>query len=76
MRPKHIRHRKNSLCPAMSRILKHELAACGQKVPIIFITAHESMRRLVLEQGAVACLSKPFSDEALLQALNTVFGAH
>jgi FixJ family two-component response regulator len=56
--------------------LQHELAACGQKVPIIFITAHESMRRLVLEQGAVACLSKPFSDEALLQALNTVFGAH
>jgi FixJ family two-component response regulator len=56
--------------------LQRELAVRGQTLPIIFITAHESMRQLVLEKGAVECLSKPFSDEALLKALNTVFGGN
>ena len=55
--------------------LQRELSVRGHKIPIIFITAHESMRPRVLEQGAVECLFKPFSDEALLKALNKVFGA-
>jgi FixJ family two-component response regulator len=52
--------------------LQRELAHRGQHIPIVFITAHgeEAVRQLVLKQGAVACLLKPFSDTALLDALN------
>jgi DNA-binding response OmpR family regulator len=44
-----------------------------QQIPIVFITArkNETVRQRVLEQGAVECLFKPFSDTALLEALNT-----
>ena len=43
-----------------------------QEIPIVFITAHgdESRPSTSLEQGAVECLFKPFSDTALLEALN------
>jgi FixJ family two-component response regulator len=43
------------------------------EIPIVFITAHrdEGIRPRLLERGAVACLFKPFSDTALLEALNT-----
>ena len=43
-----------------------------QEIPIVFITAHgdETVRPRLLEQGAVECLFKPFSDTALLEALN------
>jgi FixJ family two-component response regulator len=49
-----------------------ELTRRGINIPVIFITAHrdEAMRRHILEQGAVECLLKPFSDTALLDALN------
>ena len=52
--------------------LQLELARRGQTIPIIFITAHadKSVRPRLLEQGAVECLFKPFSDTALLEALN------
>jgi FixJ family two-component response regulator len=52
--------------------LQAELKRLNSKVPIIFITAQmdESVRQPLLEQGAVACLSKPFSDTVLLEALN------
>jgi FixJ family two-component response regulator len=52
--------------------LQRELTLRGQKIPIVFITAHadESVRPRLLEQGAVECLFKPFSDTALLDALN------
>jgi len=50
--------------------LYKELIARGRKIPIIFITAHESaMRPRLLQEGAVECLAKPFSDTALLEAL-------
>jgi FixJ family two-component response regulator len=41
------------------------------ELPVIFITAdrEEGLRLQMLEQGAVACLFKPFSDTALLDAL-------
>jgi len=44
----------------------------GREIPIIFITAStdQTVRPLLLEQGAVECLFKPFSDTALLEALN------
>jgi len=55
--------------------LQRQLKIHNQKVPIIFITAQrdEAMRMRLLEQGAVECLFKPFSDTALLEALNTAF---
>jgi FixJ family two-component response regulator len=53
--------------------LQKELTRRGVDIPIIFITAHpdESLRSRLVEQGAIACLIKPFSDGALLQALNS-----
>lgn len=52
--------------------LQKELMLRRQEIPIVFITAHrdETVRPRVLEQGAVECLFKPFSDTALLAAVN------
>jgi FixJ family two-component response regulator len=52
--------------------LQRELARRRQAIPIVFITAHgdENLRPRVLEAGAVECLLKPFSDTALLDAVN------
>jgi len=52
--------------------LQRELMLRRQEIPTVFITAHkdETVRRRVLEQGAVECLFKPFSDTALLEALH------
>jgi FixJ family two-component response regulator len=52
--------------------LQRELQRRQKNIPIIFITAqrNETVRPRMLEQGAVECLFKPFSDSALLQALN------
>ena len=51
--------------------LQRELSRRRQEVPIVFITAqgNETVRPGLLEQGAVECLFKPFSDTALLEAL-------
>ena len=56
--------------------LQEALKDRGQEVPIIFITAHgdEAIRPRLLEAGAIACLFKPFSRKALLDALNAAFG--
>lgn len=55
--------------------LQQELKRRGRNIPIVFITAQtsESIRAQVLAQGAVECLIKPFSDGALLDALNLAF---
>ena len=55
--------------------LQRELALRRQEIPIVFITAHrdETVRPRLLEQGAVECLFKPFSDTALRDALNAAF---
>jgi FixJ family two-component response regulator len=55
--------------------LQQELTVRGQDIPIVYITAQtdEIVRSSSLEQGAVACLFKPFSDTALLEALNAAF---
>ena len=57
--------------------LQRELARQGQRIPIVFITARkdEVVRARVLAEGAVDCLFKPFSDTALLDALNTALRA-
>jgi FixJ family two-component response regulator len=56
--------------------LQEELKRRRLGIPIIFITAHvdEGVRKHVLEQGATECLFKPFSDTALLDALNEAVG--
>ncbi len=52
--------------------LQHELKLRRREIPIVFITARsdETIRPGMLEQGAVECLFKPFSDTALLDAVN------
>lgn len=52
--------------------LQKELTRRRQKIPIVFITTHggENVRPSLLEDGAVECLFKPFSDTALLAAVN------
>ena len=53
--------------------LQSELKVRGHDIPIVFITANrdDSLRRGVLEQGAVEFLHKPFSDTALFNALQS-----
>jgi len=53
--------------------LQQELRRRQQDIPIVFITAlrDETLRPRMLEQGAVACLFKPFSEAALLEAVAT-----
>jgi FixJ family two-component response regulator len=55
--------------------LQQELTVREQEIPIVFITAQadETVRPRALEQGAVECLFKPFSDTALVEALNAAF---
>jgi FixJ family two-component response regulator len=53
--------------------LQEELRRRREPIPIVFITAHgdDRVRPQLLTDGAVECLFKPFSDTALLDALNT-----
>ena len=57
--------------------LQRELRLRGQHIPIVFITAQrdESMRSRLLAEGAVELLFKPFSETALLDALNAALRA-
>ena len=60
--------------PGMSGLdLQQELKRRQHKIPIVFITAHGDtrLRWQLLAQGAVECLFKPFSETALLDALNS-----
>jgi FixJ family two-component response regulator len=52
--------------------LQQELLRRRQEIPIVFITANgdKTVRPRLLAHGAVECLFKPFSDTALLDALN------
>jgi FixJ family two-component response regulator len=53
--------------------LQQELKRRGQELPIVFITAQgdETVRPRLLAEGAAGCLFKPFSETALLDALDT-----
>jgi FixJ family two-component response regulator len=57
--------------------LQQELNRRDVKIPIIFITGHcdELLRSRLIEQGAIACLIKPFSDDAMVDALNSALQA-
>jgi FixJ family two-component response regulator len=52
--------------------LHQELRRRRKEIPTVFITAQrdENVRSRLIEQGAVECLFKPFSEDALLAALN------
>ena len=52
--------------------LQQELHLRGRNIPTIFITADgdRTLRSRLLGQGGVECLCKPFSDTALLEALD------
>ena len=53
--------------------LQRELKLRQRKIPIVFITAQreETVRPQVLAEGAIERLFKPFSDTALLEAINS-----
>ena|SRR2546425_943363 len=52
--------------------LQRQLAATQSRVPIIFVTAYgdETVQAQARQAGAVAFLSKPFSDAALLKSIH------
>jgi FixJ family two-component response regulator len=55
--------------PDLQRALAHR----RQDIPIVYVTAQrsESMRSMLMREGAVECLFKPFSESALLEAVAT-----
>ncbi|MBV9928050.1 MAG: response regulator [Acidobacteria bacterium] len=57
--------------------LQQELRRQRKEIPIVFITAQrdEAVRSRLIEQGAVECLFKPFSEDDLLKALNAALRA-
>ena len=57
--------------------LQRHLIASDQKIPVIFITAHESdrgVRARALRNGAVDFLGKPLSEDVLLRAVRAALG--
>jgi FixJ family two-component response regulator len=52
--------------------LQDELSRRGLDIPIVFITGQrdEAIRPRMMARGAVDVLAKPFSERALLQAVN------
>ncbi len=56
--------------------LQREMLRRQAKTPIVFITARadEALRARLLDAGAAECLFKPFSEEALMQALALAIG--
>ena len=52
--------------------LQQELTRRRHEIPLVFITANgdRSLRPRLIEQGAAECLFKPFSEAALIEALD------
>ena len=57
--------------------LRRYLELAGHETPVIFITAHgdDSTRAQALGANVVDFLTKPFSDEALLEAIGRALGS-
>jgi FixJ family two-component response regulator len=58
--------------PGMNGLdVQNRLTTDGNKVPVIFITAHDEVgiREKALTGGAIAFLRKPFDDELLIKTL-------
>lgn len=63
--------------PGMGGIeLQRQLVAGHHEIPIVFMTAHEEecARAGALNRRTGAVLSKPFSEEALLNAIHSAIG--
>jgi FixJ family two-component response regulator len=63
--------------PGLSGIdLQRGLVERGVRVPTIFITAfpEEDTRRQAMTNGAIGYLDKPFSEESLINCLDTALG--
>jgi FixJ family two-component response regulator len=61
--------------PGMSGLeLQHYLATEHDCIPIVFVSAHDEpeTRYEAMQAGAVAFFSKPFNDEALVEAVRSV----
>jgi len=56
--------------------LQQELRRRGKGIPIVFITGQsdKSLRPRLLAAGAAACLFTPFSDTALIEAVESALG--
>ena len=64
--------------PGMSGLeLQRQLMATQYRIPIVFVTAHgdAEARSRALQAGAVEFLLKPFSEEALLNAIQVALPA-
>ncbi|MGZ6075502.1 MAG: response regulator transcription factor [Isosphaeraceae bacterium] len=60
--------------PGMSGFELHSrLAAEPNRLPVVFISAHDEpeVENKAIQAGAIAYLSKPFEDDALLNAVQT-----
>jgi FixJ family two-component response regulator len=59
--------------PGMSGLDLQRRLAAHHHIPIIFVSAHDEQEawEQALRAGAVAFLSKPFSEEALLSGVHT-----
>jgi len=58
--------------PGMSGLqVQEQLSSSGNRLPVIFITAHDEagVRERALAAGAVAFLRKPFNDELFIETL-------
>ena len=57
--------------------LQQELARQRRSIPVVFITgnADDTILPFLMEAGAVACLLKPFSESALLEAISAALHA-
>jgi FixJ family two-component response regulator len=65
--------------PGMSGFdLQQELERSGQRIPIVFMTAQKdkAIQSRAFKQGAVSLLLKPFSDTALLEAIEVALHAN
>src|SRR5262245_42837113 len=56
--------------------LQQELTRRGNLIPIVFITAQDdqALHPRLVAAGAVTCLFKPFSDTALIEAIEAALG--
>ena len=67
------------MLPKMTGMELHrQLVATHSEMPVVFITAHgsdEAVRSRALKNGAVDYLIKPFSEDALLNAIHTALGS-
>ena len=64
--------------PGMNGLeLQRRLAASHREIPVIFITAHGdgAARSQALKDGAVDYLLKPFSEDALLHAIDAALNS-